>query len=277
MGRMSGTGGTSTAPQFGKGLRVLVVDDDASIRVVLTELLGDVGFSLDLADCLTAGKATFKAGRYDLVITDKNLGDGSGLDLVQLINSEAPDTEVIIMSAFASLESAVEAIQMRVADYLVKPFEDIDAVLDRIARVVQYLNLKRENRALVDEICEKNARLEELVVRDGLTGLFNHAYFQERLESEVKRSARHGHCVSLVFVDIDHFKEVNDSLGHQVGDGVLKIIAQTLRGESRVSDDTFRLREHDIAARYGGDEFVLMLPETPKSGAAIKEIGRAHV
>ncbi|MBI5509580.1 MAG: diguanylate cyclase [Deltaproteobacteria bacterium] len=256
--------------RFGQGLRVLVVDDDASVRVVLQELLADAGFVIDTADGLQAGKAGFVAGRFDLVICDKNLGDGSGLDLVRQVLAEAPDCEVIIMSAFASLESAVEAIRMRVGDYLVKPFDSIDVVADRIRRVVEHLNLKRENRALVAELSEKNARLQELVVKDGLTGLFNHAYLQERLESEIKRSDRHGHDVGLVFIDVDRFKEINDTFGHQVGDRVLRGIADLFRGNCRSSDEGFRLREHDIAARYGGDEFVLLLPETAKAGAAIK-------
>jgi diguanylate cyclase (GGDEF)-like protein len=177
---------------------------------------------------------------------------------------------VVIMSAFANLESAVEAIRMGVADYLVKPFENLNDVSDRLERVVKTILLQRENEQLMGELRETNERLEELVVRDSLTGLFNHAYFQERLEAEVRRSQRHEHRFGLVFFDVDHFKEVNDGLGHQVGDSVLKQISEILRGNTRASDDSFRLREHDLAARYGGDEFVLILPETDKAGAATK-------
>ncbi|MEE8408193.1 MAG: diguanylate cyclase, partial [Myxococcota bacterium] len=252
---------------------MLIVDDDASILIVLQELLGDVGFELVTANCLAEGLERWGEGEYDLVIVDKNLGDGSGLTIVERVIEDTKQTgltEVIIVSAFASLESAVEGIRMRIADYLVKPFDDIDVVIDRIGRVVVHQSLKRQNRALVNELQEKNEMLEEMVVRDGLTGLFNHAYFQERLENELCRSERHQHECGLVFIDIDRFKRINDELGHQIGDDVLSGIAELLQGKSRAADDVFRLREHDIAARYGGDEFVLILPETPKTGVAIK-------
>ena len=119
----------------------------------------------------------------------------------------------------------------------------------------------------MEELRDKNARLEEVAVRDGLTGLYNHAYFQDQVESELKRSSRHGHEFGLVFIDVDRFKQVNDSLGHPVGDVVLKRIAALLQGKA---EGDFRLRDHDVAARYGGDEFVLIMPETPKAATATK-------
>ncbi len=260
-------------------LRALVVDDEMSVRMVLETLLQEeIGFDVTLAESLTEGQALFAAGEFDLVLTDKNLPDGSGLELAEQVIDERPDVGVVIMSAFANLESAVDAIRMGVSDYLVKPFEKIGDISDRLERVVRTILLQRENEQLMAELKRTNERLEQLVVRDSLTGLYNHAYFQERLESEVRRSARHEHEFGLIFFDIDHFKRINDHLGHQVGDAVLKQIAAILHGTSRASDDSFRLREHDLAARYGGDEFVVILPETPKAGAATKaERLRAHI
>lgn len=267
---MGGLIGTSMSEKFGTGLRALVVDDEPTIRFFMQELLSDEGFDVETAEGVATGLELWANGSYDLVITDKNLQDGSGLEIAERIIEETDATEVVIMSAFASLESAVEAIRMRVADYLVKPFDDINMVLGRLRRVIEYQTLKKENRRLIVELQDKTDRLEGLVVRDSLTGLFNHAYFQERLENEIKRSQRYDHECGLVFIDVDRFKEINDEYGHQVGDVVLKRLAEILHGKSRASDDAFRLREHDIAARYGGDEFVLVLPETPKSGAATK-------
>jgi len=267
-----------TRRMAGEKLRVLVLDYEMSVRMVLDTLLSELDYDVTLTETLTEAKDTFEPDKFDLVITDKNLPDGSGIELAQKVLDEAPECGVVIMSAFANLESAVEAIRMGVADYLVKPFENLDDVTDRLQRVVKTLLLQRENEALMSELRTTNERLEELVVRDSLTGLFNHAYFQERLESEVRRSERHEHTFGLVFFDVDHFKDVNDNLGHQVGDSVLKQISQILQGGTRASDDSFRLREHDLAARYGGDEFVLILPETPKVGAAIKaERLRSHI
>jgi diguanylate cyclase (GGDEF)-like protein len=111
--------------------------------------------------------------------------------------------------------------------------------------------------------------MDENAGRDALTSLYNHAYFQETLSREISRSKRHEHELGLMFVDIDHFKEINDDLGHPAGDAVLKRMAEILRGEHAESEHAFSLRDHDIAARYGADEFVLLLPETHKGGTAV--------
>jgi diguanylate cyclase (GGDEF)-like protein len=99
----------------------------------------------------------------------------------------------------------------------------------------------------------------ELAITDGLTKLFNHRYFQERLDQEVRRSRRYKHTLSLIMADIDWFKTYNDQFGHPRGDTALKTVANVMRGMTR---------ETDILARYGGEEFVVILPETSKDEAA---------
>ena len=101
---------------------------------------------------------------------------------------------------------------------------------------------------------------EHLSVTDGLTGLYNHRHFQEQLEVEVKRAQRYDLSLSLIMIDLDHFKEFNDTYGHLEGDGLLRKIAQILKSS---------LRETDLVARYGGEEFSVILPETDKEGASI--------
>lgn len=105
----------------------------------------------------------------------------------------------------------------------------------------------------------REQRLFELSRRDGLTGLYNHTYLQELLEHELERARRHGHALSVLMFDIDHFKTVNDSYGHQVGDAVLARIGEVVKGT---------LRKIDHAARYGGEEFMVILPETGNNSAA---------
>ena len=99
----------------------------------------------------------------------------------------------------------------------------------------------------------KNSALSEISARDSLTGLYNRCYVMEKIDSEMNRSIRHGSPVSLIMLDIDHFKRVNDSFGHSAGDRVLRSVGQVLRDSCRV---------YDVAARYGGEEFCIVLPET---------------
>jgi diguanylate cyclase (GGDEF)-like protein len=126
--------------------------------------------------------------------------------------------------------------------------------------VLELKEAKERAERLATELREANSRLKELVFRDGLTGLFNHRYFQESLEKEMSRSARYHSFLSLVIFDIDFFKKVNDTYGHPVGDLVLINIART--AESAV-------RTTDVVSRYGGEEFAVILPETDQSGMKV--------
>ena len=103
------------------------------------------------------------------------------------------------------------------------------------------------------DLLVKNSALSEISARDSLTGLYNRWYVMEKIDSEMNRSLRHGSPVSLIMMDIDHFKRVNDSFGHSAGDRVLRSVGQVLRDSCRV---------YDVAGRYGGEEFCIVLPET---------------
>ncbi len=110
------------------------------------------------------------------------------------------------------------------------------------------------------EIEEINRKLQQLAIHDGLTGLYNHRYFDDRLRLEMQRAERYKRPTTLLMLDLDRFKLVNDRYGHPVGDQVLKEVAEIIRR---------RIREVDIAARYGGEEFVVILPETARENAAV--------
>jgi diguanylate cyclase (GGDEF)-like protein len=247
---------------FGTGLKVLVVDDEPAVQKLLVKILETVGFEIETVGTLQEASGPVSEGKFDLVIADKNLPDGSGIQLIEKIIKEFLDCETLIITSHASVESAVDALRLGVSDYITKPFDHPDQVRERVRRAVERLKLKRDNRAMVSQ-------LQSMATRDALTELFNHAYFQETLSREISRSKRYEHELSIMFVDIDHFKEINDDRGHPAGDAVLKRMAGILRGEQVEGENSFRLRDHDIAARYGGDEFVLILPETHKGGAAV--------
>ena len=120
--------------------------------------------------------------------------------------------------------------------------------------------LLAEKEALAAELAEANSRLEKQAATDGLTGLWNHRAFQDQLKRDLHRSSRNGEPLSLVLLDVDHFKSFNDTYGHQVGDKVLKHVARLLKDATR---------EGDVPARYGGEEFVLILPSTKREDALL--------
>ncbi|MDH4190331.1 MAG: diguanylate cyclase [Betaproteobacteria bacterium] len=257
--------------EFGRTLRVLVVDDDQSILALLRKLLESVGFEVELAERIASAAGFLDTRKFDLVLLDQELPDGNGLDLARkLLEDGNADCEVVLMSAHASISSTVEAIRVQAADFLVKPFDRRDELLSRIRRVVEVQAVKRSNRQLVEELRATNRVLEAMAVRDSLTGLYNHAYFHQCLEAEIARSKRHRAGFALIFFDLDHFKHINDTFGHQAGDKVLKGLAGALHGRTAMEKMGVQLRPHDVAVRYGGDEFVLILPETDRGGASAK-------
>jgi diguanylate cyclase (GGDEF)-like protein len=254
---------------LGSGLTILVVDDEPVIRQLLEVVLTDAGFRVEVFATLREARARSQRRDFDVVVADKNLPDGSGLELCRELREAEVDCKLIVMSGYANLASAVEAIQHGVADYFVKPL-DLQDLLARLSRVVELLRLSRGNRVLIDQLRDKNAELEALAVRDPLTRLFNHAALQDALQREVARSERYGHKFVLTLLDIDRFRELNERHGHAIGDGVLRNLAALLNTRSRKSDQPFRITDQTVAARYGEDVFAMILPESDRASAATK-------
>ena len=127
--------------------------------------------------------------------------------------------------------------------------------------VIEHREAMQRAQRLAMDLKVANEKLRDAAVRDSLTGLYNHRFFQEVLEREVNRAVRHERPIALMMVDIDNFKKVNDQYGHPTGDQVLKAIAQAIVKDTRRSD---------VVARYGGEEFVVILPESSITGALRK-------
>jgi len=247
--------------------RILVADDEEAIRGSVSQLLKEEGYEADAVPSGEEALERFAARPYDLLITDIRMAGMSGIDLLKEVKRLYSGTEVIVMTSYASLETAVSALRAGAYDYLIKPFEELDLVTAAVSRAAERAAFLREMRILTETIARKNEELQaanralaDRVNRDGLTGLYNHAYFQDALRQEVSRSARHGYVFCLLFADIDSFKKYNDREGHQAGDRALALTAEILRKVTRKSD---------YVARYGGEEFVILLPETPKDRGRI--------
>lgn len=237
--------------------RVLIVDDNAMIRnEIKAVLMRDGGFThfLEAADGLTAFK-TIMETPPDLVLCDLVMPGFDGLKFLGLKASrrELEQIPVIMLTAEDDLDRKAEILARGASDYVTKPFHEKEL----LARVRIHTKLKR----LQDELREMNARLEALTVTDALTGLANRRLLFSRLEEEVRRARRARVPLAVVMLDIDHFKEVNDTYGHAMGDAVLRDIGALLNASIRATD---------LAARYGGEELTLVLPYT--DGAAALQV-----
>jgi diguanylate cyclase (GGDEF)-like protein len=248
-----------------KPVRILVADDDESLRSVLKQVLSMDGYEVTVTASGEEALAVFNKEPCSLIITDIRMGKMSGIQLLQEVKRLSPDTQVIIITSNATLDTAITAIQAGAYDYITKPFDDIALISSVAHRAVEKIRLIEENKSLLEKLKRKNEELEyvnrtlkELTIRDGLTGLYNHRHFQETLAQEILRSKRYTKTFSLVFLDVDFFKQYNDTHGHLHGDAVLVALSKLLIAG---------LRKSDIAVRYGGEEFVLLLPETSKENA----------
>ena len=234
--------------------RVLIVDDNATIRnEIKAVLMKDGSFThfMEATDGITAFKSILEHPP-DLVLCDLVMPGFDGLKFLGLKASrkELEQIPVIILTAEDDLDRKAEILERGASDYITKPFHEKEL----LARVRIHTKLK----LLQDELREKNAQLEALSITDALTGLANRRRLMLRLEEEVQRAQRYKTPLSVVMIDIDHFKQVNDTYGHAMGDEVLRNIGALLKGSVRTTD---------LAARYGGEELTLVLPQTDPPAA----------
>ncbi len=240
------------------GALILVVDDSPAIRRqicgVLKELqeLEGVEQFLEAADGLQAFKLMVDR-KPDLVVCDLIMPTFDGLKFLALraTRPELANIPVIMLTAEGNATRKVEVFELGASDYVIKPFDDAEL----LARVRVHYRLK----VLQDELREANRQLEALADTDGLTGLFNRRYFDALLLRELQRTARYRTPVGVVLLDIDHFKYVNDTFGHPMGDEVLRNVAKVVSAGVRVTDST---------ARYGGEEIAIVFTQTTAQGVA---------
>jgi len=233
--------------------RILLVEDNIDDVEVLRRFIRRVPGSYQVDIAYDADEAISKAsqGAYDLALVDHQLPGASGHELIGTMREAVPELPIVMLTGHGDEKLAVEVMKAGAYDYLRK--HDLDPSI--LARVVR--NVLERSR-LENEVRQVNERLREWAIRDGLTGLYNHRHFQELLRTEMARARRYGQPLACLMLDLDHFKDVNDTYGHPFGDRVLKRLAATL---------TDVAREVDIIARYGGEEFVVVLPNTDREGA----------
>jgi len=222
-------------------VRVLIADDDPVARRILEALLGKYGYDVvSVCDGTEALEELQKPEGPNLVISDWMMPGMDGLELCRKSRelNRSDYIYFIILTTKGRKEDTVQGLEAGADDYLVKPFDQSE-LRCRIKIGERILDLER--------------RIVRLASTDHLTGVLNRRAFVERMEGEVQRSSREGTPLSLVLVDIDHFKQINDRFGHQAGDLVLQRFVETLL-ES--------VRPYDFVGRHGGEEFVVCLPGT---------------
>ncbi len=233
-------------------IRVLVADDSAVSRKLVEQTLSEKQYSLVFAKSGRETVALFAEHNPALVIVDWIMPDLTGIEICKHIRSktQASYTYIILLTGKSEKESVVEGLAAGADDYLTKPFHPEEL----IARVGVGLRIKGLQR----EIEVKNIMLQELALTDPLTSLPNRRAIENWAARQLSGAARHGFSFWVALADLDHFKTVNDTHGHDAGDTVLKAFSQILRAKSRSSD---------ICGRIGGEEFLFVLTHATKEDA----------
>jgi two-component system, cell cycle response regulator len=249
-------------PLMHKGIHALVADDNIVARKIASLCLSREGIEVHEAeDGQQACEIMRTSGaRMDIVITDLVMPNMDGMQLCRHIRQDLgrQNIPIIVLTAMSDLSEILEVFKVGASDYLVKPFAK-EELLARINVHIERNKVTRELRKAIKLLKEANEKVEKMSILDPLTGCYNRGYLNKQIEMEIKRSIRYGKPLSIILSDIDHFKKVNDSFGHQAGDAVLIRFAETLK--SVIRSDT------DWIARFGGEEFLIILPETTLSDA----------
>ncbi|SEP03461.1 diguanylate cyclase [Paenibacillus sp. OV219] len=227
--------------------RILIIDDDAGLRNYLAGRLELEDYLVDAATNVQEAMTLLRGGSYHLITLDLMMYPQSGYEILHLLKNDRATRLVpmIVLSGINDTEDKVRCLDMGADDYVSKPF-DYEELSARIRRIL-----------------ERNREYEMVAFRDPLTGLYNRRFFDCQVEVELNRMTRKPANISIALLDVDHFKNVNDTYGHQIGDLVLQHFGQLLQKS---------LRSSDIVARWGGEEFVVIMPNTTDSDA-YKAIG----
>lgn len=236
-----------------KDFPVLVVDDDIVSRTVVEKHLLRAGFRVATAANGSHALEQFDQQFFPIVLTDWMMPEIDGPKLCRLIREKKTDGYVfiILITARDSKRDIVSGLESGADDYLTKPIHSAELIA-RINTGIRILKLEQSLKTANEEI-----RL--LSITDPLTGCYNRSYLNEHLPHELQRAQRYSHPLSIILADIDHFKKVNDTHGHQAGDEVLKAFSQCIGRQVR--------KKIDWVVRYGGEEFMIVLPETICLGA----------
>lgn len=220
-------------------IQILLVEDNPGDALLVEMMLSDlpiVTYTVTRANNLTEAMSLLQKYDYDAALLDMSLPDAEGLEIITQLKPCAPGLPIIVMTGRQDDEFAVQTVKEGVQDYLIKG--RIDSW-----QLTRSLSYAIERKRLEDQMVH-------LAHHDQLTGLTNRVLFQDRLQQSITRAERRQEVFALLYLDLDHFKSINDALGHHVGDELLRAVADRLLASTR---------ESDTVARLGGDEFAVIL------------------
>lgn len=222
--------------------KVLLVDDDITILKLLENAFTLEGYKVYICEDSFGAMDAVAVTRPDIVILDIMMSGLSGYEIVEKIksNPEYSEMHLIFLSAKGDIDDKIKGIKSGVDDYITKPFV-IGEVITR-----------------VEMIMRRSRNYKEKLLKDCLTGAYSRYYFNLRIAEELERYRRNGTLFSIAFLDLDHYKNINDQYGHQAGDHALKGLVSHISGNIRGCDSIFR---------YGGEEFVVLMPDTTEEKA----------
>jgi len=238
---------------------VLVAEDSRVVRSILRRQLEPHGYRVLEADDGEQAVALCRRERPDVVLLDVEMPRMDGHGVLASIKDE-PGLEglpIVFVTARVTTEDVVQGLSLGAHDYLRKPFEPSE-LLARVHAALRTKRLHDELRQRQEELRQRNEELDLVSRTDALTGLHNRRHLEERLDELASLLRRHGGELSVLMVDVDRFKRINDEHGHATGDAVLRTLAARLRDA---------IRAEDVPGRWGGEEFLVLLPATGQEGA----------
>lgn len=249
------------AKRFG-GMTALLVEDDKIPRMIISEVLKNEGLNvIEAEDGLVAFEIMQNRAReIDIIITDLLMPRMNGNELCYKLRNELKlsDISIIFVTGVAEQSQLLEVFKAGATDYIFKPFAK-EELLARLNVHLERTQLTTNLRNTIKKLVVANEEIKHLSITDPLTGCYNRGYLTLQLAKDIERAVRYNHPLSIALCDIDHFKDVNDTHGHQAGDQVLVEVVQVIT-------ETIRDKV-DWVARYGGEEFLIVFPETDLDGS----------